>query len=68
MADCSQFLVNYWAGEKVLEVRYIDLVQPSKRTEPHDVDADEIKKRIKNGLNKIARKDNKDVESCEFAE
>ena len=52
MADCSQFLVNYWAGEKIFDIRYIDLIENSQQ-EPEDVDADEIVERIVSGLQKL---------------
>lgn len=55
MADCSQFLVNYWAGETVLKSRYYDIIQPIKGNNSKDVDATEIVERIKNGLNDLER-------------
>lgn len=55
MADCSQFLVNFWAGEKVIDVSYYDLVMPAEEMNVEEADAEEIVERIKGGLNKLAR-------------
>ena len=52
MADCSQFLVNYWAGEKIVSSRYIDLVS-QQQEELKEVDAGEIVERIKDKVNKV---------------
>lgn len=54
MADCSQFLVNFLASEKLVETRYYDMIsQEPLEVEGAEPDEEEIKERIKNGLNAL---------------
>lgn len=54
MADCSQFLVNFLASEKLVEMRYYDIIsQEPLEVEDAEADAEEIKERIKDGLNAL---------------
>lgn len=57
MADCSQFLVNFLASEKLVELRYYDMIsQKPIEVEDAEADEEEIKERIKNGLNALGGK------------
>lgn len=54
MADCSQFLVNFLASEKIVESRYYDMISQNPiEVEDAEDDEEEIKERIKNGLNAL---------------